>query len=82
MGNKGGKKKSIKKKVGFAYLHKLEAGVALLALFVIVAAGIIAEVSALWIALRATLVIVVIHVISVIVNRVLLSYEEMHSGKA
>ena len=80
MGTKA--KKSIKKKVNFAYLHKLKAGVALLALFVIVAAGIIAEASTVAIAWRATLVIVVILVIAVIVEKVLLSYEEMHSGKA
>ena len=81
MANKA-KTKSAKKRVNFIYLHKLKAGVALLALFVIVTAGIIAEASTLVIALRATLVILVIIAIAVIIERVLLSYEEMHSGKA
>lgn len=69
------------KKVSFVFMQKLAAAVSLLALAVIVAAGVMGGARVITITYRAAGVIVVIGVISRIVIRILESYEEMNSGK-
>ena len=75
------KVKHIKRKVNFAYIHKLTAGVSLLALAVVIAAGVMGGASTVAITYRSAAVIIVIGVVARLVERILLSYEEMHSGK-
>ena len=70
------------KKVSYSYLHKMSAGVSLLAVVVIIAAGVMGQASTLSIAFRSAAVIIVVGVISRIVEKILLGYEEMHGGKA
>ena len=70
------------KKVSFLWLHKLAAGVSLIAFLVVIAAGVMAEVSVFTIAFRALVVILAVSVVSRILVRVLATYEEMNSGKA
>lgn len=72
----------LKRKVSFAYVHKLTAAVSLLALVVIIAAGIMGEAKTITIAYRACAAIIVIGVISRMVLKILCTYEEMNSGKA
>ncbi len=74
--------KNVKKKVSFAYVHKLAAAVSLVALIVITAAGIIGEARITTISYRACGAIFVIGIISRIVLKILCTYEEMNSGKA
>jgi predicted ferric reductase len=75
------KKKKNVKTVSFAYIHKLAAGVSLLALLVVMLAGIMAEASVVSISVRSVLVIIVISIVSRIVIQILSSYEEINSGK-
>ncbi len=73
---------TIKKKLpSYAVLHKMMAGVALLAFCVVVVSGLRAGVYAYIIAYRAALAMVVIGIVSRIVIRVLITYEEIQSGK-
>ena len=74
--------KAVKKKVNFAYVHKLTAAVSIIALVVITGAGIIGEARTTTIAYRACGAIIVIGIISRIVLKILCTYEEMNSGKA
>jgi len=74
------KKKHVRK-VSYAYIHKLAAGVSLLALVVVMLAGIMAEASVVSISLRSVLVIIVISILSRVVIQILASYEEINSGK-
>ena len=74
--------KKLKKKVSFAYIHKLTAAVSLLALVVIIAAGIMGEARTITIAYRACAAIIIIGIISRIVLKILCTNEEMNSGKA
>jgi len=73
---------SLKRKVSFAGLHRLAAGVALLAFLVTLIAGLMAEVRISTILLRSVLVMLAVGVISRLVITILASYEEMNSGKA
>lgn len=75
------KKKPRTRKVNYAYVHKLSAGVSLLALVVILFAGIMGEARTITIAYRAAGAIILIGLISRVVVRILTSYEEMQSGK-
>lgn len=77
-------KKSTKlvKKANYAFIHKLAAGVSLLAFLVVVIAGLQARASVGTIAIRATVAIIVVALISRVLVRILASYEEMNSGKA
>lgn len=70
------------KVVDFSYLHRLFAGVALIGFFVVCIAGLLADVSVITIMLRATGVMIVVKIISMVVIKVLASYEEMNSGQA
>ena len=74
--------KTLKKKVNFAYVHKLTAAVSLVALVVIIAAGIMGEARTITIAYRACGAMIVIGIISRVVLKILCTYEEMNSGKA
>ena len=74
--------KKLVKKVSFAYIHKLTAAVSLLALVVIIGAGIMGEARTITIAYRSCGAIIVIGIISRIVLKILCTYEEMNSGKA
>lgn len=73
-------KKNIRK-VSYASLHKLSAGVSLLAFFVIVGAGISAGASVISMTMRAFIVIVTIGLVTKIVTKVLANYEEIQSGQ-
>ena len=79
-GAKKGRKKG--KRVDLQMVHRLAAGVSLLAFGVIVAAGIRAEASIVTITFRAALVVIVVGLISRIVMSILVTTEEMNSGKA
>ena len=70
------------KRVNFAYLHRLFAGVALIGFFVVCLAGVLNSVSMITIMLNSTAVMVVVKVVSWIVIKILASYEEMNSGQA
>ena len=70
----------------YAYVHKLAAGVSLLAFFVIIMAGWRVDAPLpskidliLW---RAAVVLVVIQLVTLVVVRILKTYEEMNSGEA
>lgn len=76
------KVKKVTKKVSFTYLKKLTAGVSLLCLMVIVLAGVIGQARVITITYRAAIAILVIGVVSRVVIKILLSYEDMHGGKA
>lgn len=79
-----GKKKGqgrLTKRVSFLYIQKLAAGTSLLAFFVILLSGLLAEVSLPTLLFRACIVILVISVISRILIRVLASYEEINSSQ-
>jgi len=65
----------------YSFLHKLFAGVSLLVFIIIIVAGVRAEVEVTTIAYRAALVMVVIGVLSRIILKVLITYEEMNSGE-
>jgi|GEM_PF-3383476 len=69
-------------KVKFTLIHKLAAGVSLLAFVVILAAGIRAQAGVTTIAFRACLAILAVGIISRIVTGILATSEEMNSGKA
>lgn len=70
------------KRVNYTHLHKLAAATSLVAFFVVIAAGVMAEARVFTIAYRAVVVILVIGVVSRILIRILATYEEMNSGKA
>ncbi len=74
--------KPTKKKVSFAYVHKLAAAVSLVAFIVIILGGVMNEVRTITIAYRAMGVILVIGIVSRILVRILATYEEINSGKA
>lgn len=78
------KKKDKKRvaKIKYTFIHKLAAGISLLAFIVIVAAGVRAQAGVVSITLRAFLVILAIGLISRIVIGILATSEEMNSGKA
>jgi phosphatidylglycerophosphate synthase len=79
-----GKKKKqspTKRRVSFMYIHKLAAGTSLLAFFVILLAGLMAEVPLTTLLFRTCVVVLVISVISRILIRVLASYEEINSSQ-
>ena len=79
MADKG---KKIIKRVSYSHVHRLAAATSLLAFFVVIAAGVMAEARVYTIAYRAVVVILAIGVVSRIVIRILATYEEMNSGKA
>ncbi len=70
------------KRVNFAYLHRLFAGVALIGFFVVCLAGVLNSVSVITIMLNSTGVMLVVKVVSWVVIKILASYEEMNSGQA
>ena len=72
------KKKKISGK--YVFLHKLAAGISLLSLFVIVAAGVMSQASVYSMAFRSLGVIMVVSVIHRILVQILSTYEEMNSG--
>lgn len=74
--------KPTKKKVSFAYIHKLAAAVSLVAFLVIILGGVMNEVRTITIAYRALGVILAIGVVSRLLVRILATYEEINSGKA
>lgn len=74
--------KKLVRKVSFAYVHKLTAAVSLLALVVIIAAGVMGEAKTITIAYRSCLAILVIGLVSRVVLKILSTYEEINSGKA
>ncbi|MBX7139231.1 MAG: hypothetical protein K1X83_14750 [Oligoflexia bacterium] len=76
----GASKRHIKR-VSYVHLQKLFAAVSLLALFVVAATGVMANVGVVTIAMRALLVIIVIGVIGRLVVQILATYEEMNSGQ-
>lgn len=69
------------RRVSFAYIQKLMAGVSLLAFLVVAVAGVRANVGVVTIALRAFIVILVVGIVSRLVVQILATYEEMSSGK-
>jgi hypothetical protein len=73
--------KKLVKKVSYSYIHKLAAGVSLIALFVVMIAGLLAEASVISIALRSVVVIVIVAFASRLIITILSSYEEMNSGQ-
>lgn len=74
--------KVIKKKIpSFLILHKLFAGVALLTFVVIIVAGLRTGLQLSTIAVRSTLAMIVIGVISRVVIRILVTFEEMNSDE-
>ncbi len=77
---KAGKKGSIKR-TQYAYIHRLASGVGLVAFAVIVAAGLMADVSVFTMAFRSAVAILVISAVSRVVISILSAYEEMNSGK-
>lgn len=78
----GAGEKRLVKKVNFAYLHRLSAGVSLLGFFVVIAAGIEAEARCMTIVSRAFLVILAVAFVTKVIVRVLAGYEEINSGQA
>lgn len=76
------KAKKLTRKVSYASLQKLIAGVSLLCFLVILIAGLQADVRMITIAVRAMIVMLVIKVIARVVISVLATYEEMNSGEA
>ncbi|RMG42248.1 MAG: hypothetical protein D6719_06810 [Candidatus Dadabacteria bacterium] len=75
-------KKNIKVRKNYAHIHKLFAGVSLLAFLVVVISGLQAQASVFTIIIRSTIVILIIGIIGRILLRILATYEEMNSGKA
>lgn len=71
----------VTRKLNFVFLQKLAAGVSLLALTVIIAAGVMGGARTITITYRAAAVIVVIGFVTRILIRILSSYEELNSGK-
>ena len=69
------------KRVSYVHLQKLFAAVSLLALFVVAATGVMANVGVVTIAIRALMVMIVIGVIGRLVVQILATYEEMNSGQ-
>jgi len=72
--------KKLVRKVRYAGLHKLFAGVSLLAFVVVIIAGVMADVPFIVITFRACVVMIVIGLASRIVVQVLANYEEMNRG--
>ena len=72
----------IVKRVSFEYLQKLAAAVCIVALVVMLAAGILAGVPVVTVAYRACLVMIAVKIICRILVSVLATYEEIDSGKA
>jgi hypothetical protein len=71
-----------KKKINtHLYLHRLAAAVCLVSFTVMLIAGLMAEVPVITIAYRACLVMIVIKIICRVVVSILITYEEMNSGK-
>lgn len=71
------------KKVNYAHIHKLMVGVALLAFVVVIASGLSSGASIFSISWRALVVMLLVKLISVVVLRIITTYEEMNnSGKA
>ena len=58
------------KRVNFAYLHRLFAGVALIGFFVVCLAGVLNSVSMITIMLNSTAVMVVVKVVSWVVIKI------------
>ncbi len=76
---KAGKK--VVERLKFTALHKLTAGVSLLAFVVTLAAGLMAEARITTIVYRSVVVIVAIGMLSRIVVRIWSYYEEIHRGQ-
>ena len=74
--------KKLVKVVRYSQLHKLLAAIALLTFFVIMIAGLAARASFMTITFRACIAMFVVKLISVVVMRVIASYEEMNGGQA
>lgn len=81
MAGTAGKHKS-HKRLKYSMVHRLAAGVSLLAFGVIAVAGLRAEASIVSITYRAALVVIIIGLLSRVVISILVSSEEMHSDKA
>ena len=73
--------KKLSKRVKYSGLHRLIAGVSLIAFVVSILGGVMAEARITTITVRALIVMLVIAGISRIVMRVIASYEEMNGGK-
>jgi hypothetical protein len=76
------KERKAVKKVRFAHLQKLITGVCLLACFVVILGGLMSGARTISMAYLIFKVLVVVHVISWVLIRVLSTYEEMNSGQA
>jgi hypothetical protein len=72
----------IVKRVSFVFLQKLAASVCLLALVVMLTAGILAGVPVVTIAFRACIAMLAVKVITRVLVIVLSSYEEIDRGEA
>ena len=70
------------RKVSYAYVQRLFAGVSLLAFVVMVISGMMAHVGVVTIAFRALVVMLVISLVARVVVKTLAAYEEMNSGQA
>lgn len=77
-----GKSKKVVKKVNFAPVHRLFAGVSMIGFFVVAAGGVMANLDMMTIVFRAFVVMLAVKLVSWVVIRVLASYEEINSGKA
>lgn len=75
------KKKKGKINTELVLIQKLAAGVSLLALAVITAVGIVSRVSVTTIAIRATIVVIVVGFITRLLLKIVSTYEEMNSGQ-
>lgn len=78
-----GRKKAGKKvrRVRYTHLHKITAGMSLLAFVVMLVAGMMAEVPLITTVFRACLAIVLLGVVSRVLIRVLATYEEINSSQ-
>jgi|GEM_PF-4818458 len=77
----GKKKKQKKGSQKYAVFHKLKALICLIAFFVVLVAGLGAQVSLTTIVFRAFLVILAVLVISRVVLQIIVTSEEMNSGE-
>ena len=73
--------KRVIKRVSFVFMQKLAAAVSLLALLVITIAGIMGGSRIITITYRASVVVVVVGILTRILIKILENYEEMNSGK-
>jgi hypothetical protein len=68
------------RRVSFVPIQKLQAGVMLLSLSVVIIGGVLARVSIGTILFRATVVALVLFIVGRVVLRALTTYEEMNGG--